>query len=140
MTKELKNIYQLFFEDTPIAAQRIDTGRGDNDFRATFIFDTAEGTKHVLKMADNDFTFPEKIAVWQRTVEEYRKDDFVLDKYVSNLNDIEKCEYLDVHGEKRFMGIKREYTGTDVPRYMGLIYVSEAEGSTHLSVRNVLPK
>lgn len=63
-----------------------------------------------------------------RTVEEYRKDDFVLDKYVSNLNDIEKCEYLDVHGEKRFMGIKREYTGADVPRYMGLIYVSEAEG------------
>lgn len=73
MTKELKNIYQLFFEDTPIAAQRIDTGRGDDDFRATLIFDTAEGTRHVLKMADNDFTFPERIAVWQRTVEEYRK-------------------------------------------------------------------
>ena len=72
MENEIGDIFSLFFDDTPVAARRIDTSRGDADFRATFIVDTASGGKAVLKLADNDFTFPEKIAVWQRTVEEYR--------------------------------------------------------------------
>lgn len=73
MDAEIEKLFALFFDDTPIAAQRIDTSRGDGDFRATFLVDTASGGKYVLKLADNDFTFPGKIAVWQRTVEEYRK-------------------------------------------------------------------
>ena len=72
MENEIGDIFSLFFDDTPVAARCIDTSRGDADFRATFIVDTASGGKAVLKLADNDFTFPEKIAVWQRTVEEYR--------------------------------------------------------------------
>lgn len=73
MNDEIKNIFSLFFDDTPVTAHMIDTSRGETDFRATFIVETALGKKLVLKLADNDFTFPEKISVWQRTVEEYRK-------------------------------------------------------------------
>ena len=73
MDAEIEKLFALFFDDTPIAAQRIDTSRDDADFRATFLVETASGGKYVLKLADNDFTFPGKIAVWQRTVEEYRK-------------------------------------------------------------------
>ena len=73
MDAEIEKLFALFFDDTPIAVQRIDTSRGDADFRATFIVEIASGGKFVLKLADNDFTFPGKIAVWQRTVEEYRK-------------------------------------------------------------------
>jgi hypothetical protein len=73
MNAEIEKLFALFFDDTPIAVQRIDTSRGDADFRATFLVETASGGKYVLKLADNDFTFPGKIAVWQRTVEEYRK-------------------------------------------------------------------
>ncbi len=73
MNAEIEKLFALFFDDTPIAVQRIDTSRGDADYRATFLVETASGGKYVLKLADNDFTFPGKIAVWQRTVEEYRK-------------------------------------------------------------------
>ncbi len=73
MNKEIENAFSLFFEEQPIAARLIDTSRGEADFRATFIIDTASGGKYVLKLADNDFTFPERISVWQRTAEEYRK-------------------------------------------------------------------
>ena len=73
MNDEIKNIFSLFFDDTPVTAHMIDTSRGETDFRATFIVETALGKKFVLKLADNEFTFPEKISVWQRTVEEYRK-------------------------------------------------------------------
>ncbi len=73
MNEEIKNVFSLFFDEKPIAAHAIDTSRGDTDFRATFIVETISGGKYVLKLADNDFTFPEKVSVWQRTVDEYRK-------------------------------------------------------------------
>ncbi len=73
MDDEIKKVFSLFFDDVPAAFHRIDTSRGETDFRATFIVETAPGGKYVLKLADNDFTFPEKISVWQRTAEEYRK-------------------------------------------------------------------
>lgn len=73
MNDELRNVYSRFFAEIPASARLIDTSRGESDFRATFIIETDEGTKYVLKLAENDFTFPEKIAVWQRTAEEYRR-------------------------------------------------------------------
>ena len=73
MNDEIRSVFSLFFDGAPAAVREIDTSRGDADFRATFIVETASGGKAVIKLADNDFTFPEKIAVWQRTVEEYRK-------------------------------------------------------------------
>ncbi len=71
LNSETEAIYRSFFDGTPVSVQTIDTSRDENDFRVTFIFGTASGEKCVIKLADNDFTFPEKIKVWQRTVLEY---------------------------------------------------------------------
>ena len=68
---EIKNIFSLFFDGAPTSWQVISTSRGENDFRETLIFTSASGEKAVIKLADNDFTYPEKIKMWQRTVEEY---------------------------------------------------------------------
>ena len=68
----ITEIFNRFFDGTPVSAEVIDTSRGDDDFRNTVIITTAEGAKSVLKFAANDFTSPERIRVWQRTVEEYR--------------------------------------------------------------------
>ncbi len=73
MDPEFARIFPLFFIAAPVAVQTIDSGHGDSDFRMTFLVETDTNVKVVLKLADNDFTFPEKIAVWQRTIEEYRK-------------------------------------------------------------------
>ena len=73
MDEELKRILPLFFGSLPHVVQSFDTSHGDADFRAACIVETDAGDKYVLKLAENDFTFPEKIAVWQRTVEEYRR-------------------------------------------------------------------
>lgn len=70
---ELRAIYGLFFDGIPVRADVIDTSRGETDFRKTVIVETADGEKAVLKIAANDFTFPAKIRVWQRTAEEYRR-------------------------------------------------------------------
>ena len=71
--KTIFQIYSLFFDDEPVSYTFIDTGRSDRDFRRTFIITVKGGGKRVIKLADNDFTFPERIAVWQRTVLEYRR-------------------------------------------------------------------
>ena len=73
MDNEIAAIFRLFFDGTPTAVHKIDTSIGDDDFRMVFIVETDTGSKYVLKLADNGFTFPEKIAVWQKTVEEYLK-------------------------------------------------------------------
>ena len=73
MDEEIKRILPLFFGNLPHVVQSFDTSHGDADFRAACIVETTAGEKYVLKLAENDFTFPEKIAVWQRTAEEYRR-------------------------------------------------------------------
>ena len=69
----LNRIFNLFFDCVPVSFQTIDTSRDEQDFRETVILETDRGKKYVIKLADNDFTFPDKIRMWQRTVEEYRK-------------------------------------------------------------------
>lgn len=98
MDEELKSVFSLFFDDAPIAAHTIDTSRGDTDYRLIFIVETAGGNKYVLKLADNDFTFPEKIAVWQRTVGEYRK----LGYYCPRISRDKSGSFpiVDFHGRK----------------------------------------
>ncbi len=73
MENEIIRIFSLFSDAAPSSEQVIETCRGEDDFRAAVIIETDSGSKYVLKIADNDFTFPEKIAVWQRTADEYRK-------------------------------------------------------------------
>ena len=73
MDPEIVRVFRLFFDAAPAAARTVYTSRDDADFRAAVIIDTDGGRKYVLKLADNDFTFPDKIVVWKRTAEEYRK-------------------------------------------------------------------
>ena len=68
---ELKRIFSLFFDGEPVSLDLIDSSRGEADFRNTCIIGAGDGGKVVLKLASNDFTFPEKIRVWARTVGEY---------------------------------------------------------------------
>ena len=73
MDSELFDIFAQFFDAVPVSFEKFDTSRGNDDFRVTVIVGTGAGSKYVLKLADNDFTFPEKIGIWKRTVDEYRK-------------------------------------------------------------------
>ena len=67
------SIYRLFFSEEPLDVNTVNTSHGDTDFREVLIYTLASGEKRIIKLADNDFTFPDKIAMWQRTAEEYRK-------------------------------------------------------------------
>jgi len=71
--KELINIFQLFFDELPHHYEIKNTSRGDSDFREAVIAEWSSGEKYVIKLSDNDFTFPEKIETWKRCAEEYRK-------------------------------------------------------------------
>ena len=72
LTGEIRDIFRLFFDEEPVSAKVIVTSRGEVDFRNAVILETAEGTKYVLKITANDFTYDERIRVWKRTIEEYR--------------------------------------------------------------------
>jgi len=73
MNQELLNIFQLFFDELPQLYEIRSTSRGDSDFREAIIAQWRSGEKYVIKLSDNDFTFPEKISAWKRCAEEYRK-------------------------------------------------------------------
>ena len=72
LTGEIRDIFRLFFDEEPVSAKVIETGRGEEDFRNAVILGTAEGNRYVLKITANDFTNDERIRVWKRTIEEYR--------------------------------------------------------------------
>lgn len=68
---ELYDIAGLFFDNKPASFEIIDSSRGNSDFREAVIITFDNGRKAVIKLADNDFTFPEKIFMWQKTIDEY---------------------------------------------------------------------
>ena len=70
---EIKKIFALFSDECPVSAETVNTSRDAADFRNAVFIRTAEGNRYVLKIASNDFTFPDRIRMWKRTVEEYRK-------------------------------------------------------------------
>ena len=68
----LEGILRLFFDGAAAPYQVINTSRDEADFRETVLVETEAGRRFVLKLADNDFTTPARIGMWQRTAEEYR--------------------------------------------------------------------
>ena len=68
----IADIFARFFDGAPVSADIINTSREDTDFRTAAIIATASGEKYVLKIASNSFTFPGRIHMWKRTIEEYR--------------------------------------------------------------------
>ena len=71
MDEWIQEIYFRFFIRSPVSVRIIDTSRDNADLRNTLIVTSSKGEKHVLKIVSNDFTFPTKIRMWQRTVDEY---------------------------------------------------------------------
>ena len=71
--QELIKIFQLFFDELPYLYEIKNTSRDDADFREAIIAEWTSGEKYVIKLSDNDFTFPEKIETWKRCTEEYQK-------------------------------------------------------------------
>ena len=63
---ETAAIFGMFFDGTPVSCRSVSTGRDAADFRDRLITETASGRRYVIKLAENDFTFPEKTAMWQR--------------------------------------------------------------------------
>ncbi len=70
--QQVLDVIRLFFDVEPLAVKTINTSFGENDFREVIIIEAKGNGKYVIKLADNDFTFPEKIEVWKKTVEKYR--------------------------------------------------------------------
>ena len=77
---ELLEILALFIEEKPADVQLIETSRGETDFREAAVCRWDKGVlppelgdRIVLKLADNSFTNPERIEMWERLSEEYRK-------------------------------------------------------------------
>ena len=71
--QELKAAFSLFFDTLPVRWEIKNTSHGESDFREAVIAECNDGSRAVLKLADNDFTSPEKIRIWKRSAEEYRR-------------------------------------------------------------------
>lgn len=80
---QLKNIFALFFDEMPQSWELHNSSRGENDFREAVIAQWSDGSRYVLKLADNDFTFEERITAWQRCAEEHRKLGYYAPKILS---------------------------------------------------------
>ncbi len=72
-SKEICAVFLRFFDTLPSTVKTINTGRGEDDFRETWLAEWESGEKYVIKLAENDFTFSEKIKTWQRCAEEYKQ-------------------------------------------------------------------
>ena len=70
---ELTDVIGLFFDGSPIVIEIKNTSHGENDFREAIMIRLESGDRYVIKLADNDFTFVEKVKVWQRCSKEYCK-------------------------------------------------------------------
>ena len=84
--KELYDIFELFTDKKPISFETIDSSRGESDFREVVIAELETGEKMVIKLADNDFTFPDKIKMWQRTTEEYLALGYYCPRIIADKN------------------------------------------------------
>lgn len=66
----------LFIDEKAQDYSVINRSHGDEDFRETLIAKLESGKKIVIKVAHNSFTTSETIKMWQRCVEEYKKQGY----------------------------------------------------------------
>lgn len=92
--KEILHIFSLFFDDLPSNIKVINTSRGNQDFRETIIGEWKSGEKYVIKLSDNDFTFPDKIQMWKKCAQEYRNCGYYCPEILCSKNgDFPTIEY-----------------------------------------------
>ena len=70
--REIHAITSLFWEEPVTILKTINTSHGEQDFRETVFVQTESGNPFVIKLADNDFTFADRIRMWQRCSADYR--------------------------------------------------------------------
>lgn len=78
----------LFFDDEPVGYDIMELSRGDNDFREVIIAEWASGERYVIKLADNAFTSPGRLAVWERCAEEHRRLGYYCPAFISTKNGV----------------------------------------------------
>lgn len=83
---EEAKVIGLFFSDEPVGYEIIPFSRGDEDFREVIIAQWASGEKKVIKLAENGFTSPERIKVWQRCAEEHRRLGYYCPEFICDKN------------------------------------------------------
>ena len=69
--QEIEKIWNCFSDKIPKEIQILDTGEFQDDFREAISITLENEERYVLKLAANEFTFPERIAMWARTASEY---------------------------------------------------------------------
>ena len=67
-------IAKLFFDEPVVSCNVKNTSHGEADFREALIVQLASGSKFVIKLADNSFTAPDRIRMWQRCAADYRDE------------------------------------------------------------------
>ncbi len=83
---EEAKVIGLFFSDEPVGYEIIPFSRGDEDFREVIIAQWTSGEKRVIKLAENGFTSPERIKVWQRCAEEHRRLGYYCPEFICDKN------------------------------------------------------
>lgn len=92
--KELASIFQLFTEELPESYEIRNTSRSDTDFRETIIAEWSSGEKIVIKLSDNDFTYPDRIEAWKKCAAEYRRLGYYCPEILYSRNgDFPSVEY-----------------------------------------------
>ncbi len=86
---ELREILSLFANEQPIDTELRDTSHGETDFREAVIarwdrgvLPPELGERMVVKLADNGFTDPKRIEMWERLAEEYRGRGFYCPRFL----------------------------------------------------------
>ncbi len=73
INQQVFEIVSLFYDIELISYDTINTSRNDSDFREVILVKDKDEKSYIIKLADNDFTFPQKIKMWKKTAEEYNK-------------------------------------------------------------------
>ena len=84
--KEELAIVAMFSNKEPIEIRIINSSKGDLDFREAILCTFADQNKLVIKLAHNDFTFSEKVKMWQKTAETYRQMGYYTPAILSDLH------------------------------------------------------
>ena len=98
---ELREIIGLFAKTLPAEVETIKTSHGEGDFRETVVARWTPGSlppelgdKLVIKLADNGFTDPMRVAMWERLAREYRQRGFACPRFLrSRAGNYPRVEY-----------------------------------------------
>lgn len=76
-------VFKLYDKQEPLAYEIKDTSHGDADYRRA-VFTEWPGRKIVIKITSNDFTTPERVEGWAKTIEEYIAAGYYCPRIIKN--------------------------------------------------------